>query len=257
MQIQLYLDSYCYKKLSGTLVPDCKKCESKNLKKDGKYKDFQQYKCKECGFRFSYASDLPRRRFPSSIIHFAVSLYVSTGISLRNVAKKVLKFFKTKVSHKTIQSWVKTFQVPEINLKTGAIWHADETSIKIKGKLYWLWLVIDSKTRLIISWRLSKDRTLEDAKQLMLEAKEKAGIPNLIITDGLAAYIKAIKKVFGWRNKVHHRAKSAAFGPNSIIERLNREVKRRVKWFSTFQSFDCAENFIQQWINNYNTEKVT
>ena len=98
---------------------------------------------------------------------------------------------------------------------------------------------------------------LEDAKQLMIEAKEKAGIPNLIITDGLAAYIKAIKKVFGWKRKVHHRKVAAAFGPNSIIERLNREVKRRIKWFSTFQSLECAEIFIQQWINNYNTEKLT
>ena len=51
MFIQLYLDSWNYKKLSGTIVPNCKKCRSERIIKDGKYKEFQQYRCKDCEFK--------------------------------------------------------------------------------------------------------------------------------------------------------------------------------------------------------------
>lgn len=258
MLIQLYLDSYRYKKLLGTIVPQCKRCGSRRLRKDGKYRIFQQYKCRECGFRFSFTSDLPKRRFHSSIIEFAVNLYVTTGISLRKLAKKILKFFKTRVSYKTIHNWIKTFSPNEEKCKeVGKVWHADETSIRIKGKVNWLWLVIDRQTMIILSWRLSKTRALEDAKAVMLETKEKYGSPDKITTDGLLEYIKAIRKTFGWRKKVHDRHIAAAFGPNSVIERLNKEIKRRVKWFGTFQSEKSAKIFLKQWISNYNTDKVT
>ena len=255
MFIQLYLDSWNYKKLSGTIVPNCKKCRSERIIKDGKYKEFQQYKCKDCGFRFSFTSDLPKRRFNSRIIEFAVNMYISTGISLRTIAKKIYKFFKTKVSCMTIARWINAFKMPESNEEIGNSWHADETAIRIKGKIYWLWLVTDRKTRRIISWHLG-NRTYEDARIIMLKAKEKAGIPAIITTDGLWEYIRIIRKIF-WKDTIHYRVVRAAFGPNSVIERLNREIKRRTKWFSTFQSFESAKYFIENWVNNYNTEKVT
>ena len=257
MQIQLYLTSYIYKKLLGTIVPNCKKCKCTRLKKDGWYKIFQQYKCKNCGFRFSFTSDLPRRRFNSKIIDFAVNFYVTTGISLRKLAKKIFKFFKIKISHESIRQWIKTFKKAEVNPEIGLIWHADERSVKIKGNIYWLWLVMDRKTRTIISWFFSRYRTYEDARAVMYKTKEKAGRPLTIVTDGLWEYIRAIRKTWGWRNNPHYRVVGAAFGPNSVIERLNREIKRRMKWFSTFQSKEGAINFIEQWINYYNMEKLT
>jgi|SRR3989344_2235949 len=257
MEIQLLLDSYSYKKLSGTLVPDCKRCKGERIRKDGRYKEFQQYKCKDCNFRFSYTSDLPRRRFHSSIIEFAVNLYITTGISLRKLAKKILKFFKVKVSYRTIHDWIKLFHDEKIEVETGEVWHADETSIRIKRKVHWLWLVIDGKTKIILSWRLSKTRAYKDALAVMKEARNKFGKPNQIVTDGLLEYIRAIRKTFGWRKKIHFRMIGAAFGPNSVIERLNREIKRRTKWFGTFQSLESAEEFLKHWISNYNTEKFT
>ena len=255
MYIQLYLDSYSYKKLSGTLVPNCKKCRSDRLRKDGKYKEFQQYKCKDCGFRFSFTSDLPKRRVNSKIIEFAINLYITTGISLRELSKKIWKFFKTKVSHECIRLWIKFFKSPERTIEIGKTWHADETSLRVKGIVHWLWLVYDRKT--IITWKISKDRDYETAKKVMIKAKEKAGKPDKIITDGLWEYIKAIKKVFGWRQKIHDRTIRAAFGSNSVIERLNREIKRRTKWFGSFQSLESANDFMREWIINYNTEKLT
>jgi len=38
-----------------------------------------------------------------------------------------------------------------VNINIGSVWHADETAIKIKGRIYWLWIVLDRKTRTILS----------------------------------------------------------------------------------------------------------
>ena len=91
------------------------------------------------------------------------------------------------------------------------------------------------------------------------KAKKIAGIPELIITDGLYDYIEGIRKVFGGRlrRKIHIRKVGAAFGLNSIIERLNREIKRRIKWFGSFQSLERARIFIERWVEAYNTQKFT
>jgi len=257
VDIQLFLTSYTYKNLLGTLVPNCKRCGSKRLRKDGKYRSYQQYKCKSCGFRFSFTSDLPKRRFHSRIIDFAVKMYASTGVSLRAIAKRIFDFFKVKVSYRTVHRWVKNFFLPDTSMGVGRVWHADETAIKIKGRVHWLWLVMDRKTRKIITWRLSNGRTYLDALVVMKEAKKKAGKPRVIITDGLWEYRRAIRKTWGWRENPHRYKAGAAFGPNAVIERLNRELKRRLKWFGGFQSRKGAESFIRQWVRNYNTEKVT
>jgi transposase-like protein len=191
------------------------------------------------------------------LIDFAVDLYVRIGASLRIIAQKIWKFFKTKVSHETIRQWVKDIKIPSPEIASSGVWSVDETTIRIKKQWYWLWIVMDYQSRQIISWHLSKDRMITDARTVIQKAKQKMNKPSVIYTDGLWSYQKAIKKEYGWRQNPHKRTMNAAFGPNSRIERLNREVKRRVKWFSTFQSLDGAKTFIEQWINQYNTEKLT
>ena len=70
--IQTDLSSFSYKK--GSLLPVCKKCGTENFHKNGKNKQgIQRYQCRNCGFRFVWTFDLPRRNFFSSIMGFAVN----------------------------------------------------------------------------------------------------------------------------------------------------------------------------------------
>ena len=76
-------DLYSFSNKTGTLVPWCKKCGEQNFWRNGKSENNQQiYKCKQCGFRFVWCSDLPNKRFFTNIISFAVEIYVETGLSL-------------------------------------------------------------------------------------------------------------------------------------------------------------------------------
>ena len=260
MLIQTDLYSFSYKK--GTLVPWCKKCGTQKFHKDGFCGIKQQYECEICGFRFVWNSDLPRRTFFSNIISFAVEMYVETGISLRTLAKKLKKFFGVNVSYETIRQWVKIYERPISRRKivVSTRWHADETYIKIKGVGHWLWIVRCRETGNVLSWRITEGRFFEDAKGLMQDALNVAGTrPESITTDGLYQYAAAIKKVMGWQHYTYKKKHiiDSGIGKNWFIERLNREIKRRVKWFSSFQSLGGANSFFSLWFHHWNLRHST
>lgn len=255
MLIQTDLYSFSYK--LGTFVPWCKKCGSQRLHKDGKSRGKQRYECKKCNFRQVWSSDLKKRNFFSNVIIFAVEMYVETGISLRTLAKKLMKFFNVNVSYETIRQWIKIYENPispqEIVVSTR--WHADETYIKIKGIGHWLWIVRCRETGNVLSWRITKYRFFKDAKGLMQDALKVAGTrPESITTDGLYQYGAAIKKVMGWQHYTYKKKHiiDSGIGKNWFIERLNREIKRRVKWFSSFQSIEGAKTFFSVWFHHLN-----
>ena len=64
-----------------------------------------------------------------------------------------------------------------------------------KAKI-WIWTGIDASTRLLIAFHIG-DRTKDSAEKLIKVVKARTnGIPRLITTDGLAAYIENINKFF-------------------------------------------------------------
>lgn len=44
------------------------------------------------------------------------------------------------------------------NLNSSDEWHVDETIIKISGKRYYIWTLIDSETRFVLDWFLTPSR---------------------------------------------------------------------------------------------------
>jgi transposase-like protein/DNA-directed RNA polymerase subunit RPC12/RpoP len=263
--IQTDLSSFSYKK--GSLVPQCKRCATENFWRDGRTKKgIQRYRCKSCGFRFVWTSDLPRRNYFSDVISFAVEIYTSIRMcaSLRGVTQVLKKVFNVTVSHQTIRQWVKDTKklISRREKATPTTWHADETYIKIKGAGHWLWIVRCRETGQVLAWRISEKRTYTEAKQLMEDALNVASCkPEKIITDGLYQYSAAIYKIMGWNYKEHKKRHiiDSGIGKNWFIERLNREIKRRIKWFSTFQSQEGANAFFNLWFHhwNQNTPKFT
>ena len=259
--IQTDLYSFSYKK--GALAPWCKQCGEQNTYRAGKNKENQQrYKCKYCGFRFVWTSDLPKRNYFSNVIHFATELYSTTGISLRTVAKKFMKYFAIKVSHEGIRQWVLASKdlIIEDNCISAKTWHIDETYIKIKGNGFWLWIVFCKETKHVIAFHISKTRLLKDAIAVLQKAIHKAkGIrPEKIITDGLWQYPAAIKKVIGWNWRIQKKIHiiDSGIGLNAVIERINKEVKRRIKWFGTFQALEGANAFFNLFFYHFNGRSV-
>ena len=257
--IQTDLNSFSYKK--GSLLPSCKRCGAQNFYRNGKNKKgFQRYRCKKCDFRFIWTSDLPKRRCFSHIVSFAVQLYTDLrkAISLRGITEVIKDVFSIVVSHETIRKWVMATKksISRRKIIEATAWHADETYIKIKGLGFWLWIVFDEEG--VLAWHISKKRLHKEAVTVIRKALDIAGTrPRKITTDGLYQYQSAIKKVIGWNWKVQKKCHiiDSGIGKNAIIERLNREIKRRLKWFSTFQSFEGALTFFGLWFYHFNQRK--
>ena len=257
--IQTDLYSFSFKQ--GTLVPWCKSCGASNFYMDGKNGQSKQlYKCKICSFRFVWTSDLPDRRFFSSVINFAVELYTSAiGISYRTLSG-VMRKLGFMISHSAIRNWVlqdKTQHFIDDKVNNVQTWYVDETYIKIKGVGYWLWVVYNAMQ--VLSWHISKKRRIKDARivlrKAMLIVKKR---PEKVITDGLKQYVYAIKKEIGWnwREQKKRHIVDSGIGKNALIERVNREIKRRVKWFSTFQAAKGAIAFFKLFFSNFNRRKA-
>lgn len=252
-------DLYSFSFRQGTLVPWCKGCGASNFYKDGKNSQGKQlYRCKKCGFRFVWSSDLPKKRFFSNVRNFAVKLYTSLiGISLRTVAD-VLARLGFPLSHETVRQWVLQRNTPHFvddKVDNAQTWNVDETYIKIKGNGYWLWIVYCKQTKQVLSWHISETHLVKHAIAVLRKARQRAGKrPERIVTDGLWQYPLAIKKTMGWHwteQRKRHIADSG-IGKNSFVERVNREIKRRIKWFGSFQAEEGAAAFFQLFFDNFN-----
>jgi len=81
--------------------------------------------------------------------------------------------------------------------------------------------------------------------------------PLTITTDGLWQYPVAIYKTmkWNWKEQKKRHIIDSGIGKNAIIERVNREIKRRIKYFSTFQSLKSAKIFFKLWFYHFNQIK--
>lgn len=191
---------------------------------------------------------------------FAVEIYTDLrkAISLRGIAELLKKVFNVSFSYEAVRGWVLTSKktISRREIVQSTCWHADETYIKIKGTGHWLWIVYDEFG--VLAWHISEGRFFKDARIVLQRALDVAGTrPEKITTDGLYQYAAAIKKVIGWHWKVQKEKHviDSGIGKNAFIERLNREIKRRIKWFSTFQSMEGALTFFGLWFYHYNQRK--
>jgi putative transposase len=101
----------------------------------------------------------------------------------------------------------------------------------VSGRKYWLFDVIDQKTRFLLASRLTPTRATKDAALVMNEAKRRAGkSPKRILTDKAGAYVNAVDLVFGSETK---HVQSSPFvetvDSTNIIERFQGTLKERTK----------------------------
>lgn len=132
-------------------------------------------------------------------------MYFSGSSSTRAISQYLLHRKNFKVSHVSIYKWIKNFgtlfkeisekYMPK-NLNSSDEWHVDETIIKISGKRYYIWTLIDSETRFVLDWFLTPSRQAASAFHLFAKAKDNFGSPLSIVSDRLPSYTIPTKIVF-------------------------------------------------------------
>ena len=248
----------------------CIYCSSSNFVRNGHdKKGVQIYKCNDCHRRFCEKGIFARHRFSPEIIMNAIFLR-SFPLSTRNVKRIFEKMLLVIVSHKSIYNWLVKF-APYINriAKNKPIaftkeWHIDEKFIHVRGsndKHAYLWIVSYSNSN-VISTHVSFVRGIEDAIIALTKAKERANFsPELLVSDKLQAYIRAVRKTFG-RQTRHVRAHIKPVGivhnrkliqmTNNLAERINEFPALWLHVCRGFKRLDRANMFCEFFAVNYN-----
>lgn len=256
--------------------PRCPKC-GKATYLHHEFKHYNRYKCgnRNCNhiivnyhsFDIDPASSeavtgslsMKGMRFPLQIIITALTLYYLNNTSTRAISQFLMSTFNIKVSHVTIANWSNKF-APYFKLKVDKFkrqvdlqsddWHADETVVFINGIKHYLWLVIDSETRFIVSFHLSRYRDENSAFSLINEAK-KYGSPSNLVTDRWPAYNEAIATLLPNTKHLPIKPMSSDIN-NNLIESFNKTFKAWYKSKKGFNSFEKANNLIFMFIFHYN-----
>ena len=256
-------------------LPKCPKC-NKRMEIYKWRKHFKRLRCKNCNYKFNlytipeevldYISKLSfgktnflRMRYSKEIILKAIRLCYEFGLSFRDISKNFYAEFGISISHVTIYQWCIKFaalfnqHVEGVKLEFSKTWHIDETVIKISGKKYWIFAVLDSKTRFVISWHLSKTRSPDAAIRVVKIAIKKAGFkPNRLVSDRHGNYqlISKLKPKLAKKSVLVDKFSNKL--SNNRIERFFGTFKGRYKRTRGFKSFRSVACFLTIYFVYYN-----
>lgn len=189
----------------------------------------------------------------------AVDMYYD-GLSYRRVAENVGDYFNRPTAVGTVFSWVKDMTgqakevVDDITVNTGPEWVADEIQVKLNGQKYWIFNVMDSKTRFVLAAYLSKERGSKAAATAMALARERSvNPPERIKTDGLRSYVQGIKTAFPTHPVKHVVSKGIRDElNNNLSERLQGTFRDRDKTLRGLKQQESGQTYIDGLVLNYN-----
>lgn len=208
-----------------------------------------------------YKASFKRFRFEPNIILYALVLYFENSCSLRQIQSFLKSFFSVSVSHVSIYHWVRhfasffktvsNFLLQKANFDSDE-WHADETYIKINGIKHYLWILLDSETRVVIAFHLSAARDNSSALALFKKSRSITESQLLtIITDGLDSYNVSVTAAYP-KAKHHVYTSFSDVLNNNLIESFNKTFKAWYKTKKGFCSFDSALDMISNFLFYYN-----
>jgi transposase-like protein len=246
-------------------IDTCLYCKSPLIVKDGvrrnKYGDLQIWNCKSCGRYFTINVGFEHMKHNPQGVTTAMQLYFS-GESLRNVAKS-LRLIGVQVSHKTVFMWIKKYTalmekyLERITPQVSDTWRADELYLKVKGKMNYLYALMDDETRFWIAQEVASSKFTADARPLFANGKRIAGKkPKVLITDGAPNFHEAFQKEFADMRRYYnpqHIQEIHMDGKvhNNKMERMNGEIRDREKVMRSLKTPDTPILTGYQIYHNY------
>ena len=221
-----------------------------------KRKQTPPFRCETC--RRS-ASLSPRRHANPREIGAAVDMYFD-GLSYRRVADNMGEHFNLHTNPTTVFRWVQeqsrraTEAARDCKVTTGDKWVADEVAVKVGGKQYWLFNVMDSETRFVLAAYLSPERTARAAQTALSMAREQSATPpKSVKTDGLPSYRSAVRTAFP-THPVRHVVSQGirAVINNNLSERLQGTFRDRDKTLRSMKLRETGQTYIDGLVVAYN-----
>ena len=189
----------------------------------------------------------------------AVEMYFD-GLSYRKTAGNMDQFFGQDTDPTAVYRWVRDLSkkaddvLRPMKVDTGNVCVADEVAVKVGGKRYWLFNVMDSDTRFLLSAYLSPTRTTRAAAAAMAMARQGSNNPpRQLKTDGLASYRDAMPRAFPTHPVKHVVAKGIrAQINNNLSERLQGTIRDRDKTLRGLKARESGQAYVDGLVTHYN-----
>jgi putative transposase len=158
-----------------------------------------------------------------------------SGLSLRRTAERLSSCF-AKRNHVSIWNWIQKYKPKKISSKRKKIEEViiDETLIKASSEYIWLWVVIESESKRILGFSISKERNILIAERFVSKLVNIYG-SHPVSTDGGTWYPQACRFL-----KLKHHLHSSL--EKSLIERTIQYIKDRTECFDDY--FPCRKEKI-------------
>lgn len=194
----------------------------------------------------------------------AVDMYFD-GLSYRQTARNMDAYFGRKTDQSSIYKWVRELTgkasdiVAPLKVDGGGIWVADELVVNVGGRNYWLFNVMDSRSRYVLAAYLSPERTTRAAATALGLARERAANPPRIVkTDGLRSYREAVPIAFPAAfpdgRPVQHLVSQGISAEinNNLSERLQGTFRDRDKTLRALKRRDTGQEYVDGLVLHYN-----
>jgi putative transposase len=149
------------------------------------------------------------------------------------------------ISHETVRQWCTKFgaefaaELRRRRVRPGDKWHLDEVLLKINGKRHWLWRAVDQHG-VVLDILVQSRRDQQAAERFLRQVVDGAGCePRVAITDKLASYPPAIRRVLP--NSEHRRHKRL----NNRAENSHLPTRKRERILQRFKSAEHAQRFLR------------
>ena len=183
---------------------------------------------------------------------YAVWLYFRFTLSLREV-EEMLAERGIDASYEAVRGWTRKFgKAFAMNLRrsrarsTGR-WHSDEMVVKIAGKRMWLWRAVDDAGE-VLDMLVQKRRNTVAALRLLRKLLKHHGThPEMIVTDKLASYGAAARKL-----GLAYRHRPGRMISNNRAENSHLIIRRRERKQQKFKSQTSAQRFLATYGTAHN-----
>lgn len=152
---------------------------------------------------------------------------------------------------------------PEEHVATGAnqVWSWDITYLKstIRGKFYYLYMVVDVWSRMIVGWEVHEKESAEHASTLITEASLRHGVDSekLVLHSDNGGPMKGATMLatLHWLEISPSFSRPSVSNDNAYSESLFKTMKYRPGYpTAPFESIESAQEWVREFVQWYNFE---
>lgn len=137
-------------------------------------------------------------------------------------------------------------------------WHIDVSYLNIAGTFYYLCMILDGFSRMIVHWEIREAMTEQDIECILERARERfpGEHPRIISDNGPQFISRDFKEYIRLAGMTHVRTAPYYPQSNGKLERVNKTVKSEAIRVSPPESLEEAQRLVEKFVAYYNNVRL-